>query len=173
MRILYLLRHAKSDRGNPDLSDIDRPLAARGRRDAPAMAAYMDEQRYRPDLILCSPAARTRETLASLRPVLGSDIRVEYDPKLYLGSPDVLLRRLRDVEEAVASVLLVGHNPGLERLAGALAPRGDRRALARMREKFPTCALAVIHLQIDRWEQADVSTGTLTDFMVPAGLDDD
>src|SRR5215470_11494236 len=173
MRILYLLRHAKSDRGNPDLNDVDRPLAARGRRDAPAMAAYMSEQNYRPDLILCSPATRTRETLALLQPVLGSNRPVDYDRKLYLGSPDVLLRRLRDVDEAIPSVLLVGHNPGLERLAGAVAPRGDRRALARMREKFPTCALAVIHLQIDRWEQADVGTGTLTDFMVPAGLDDD
>jgi phosphohistidine phosphatase len=173
MRTLYLLRHAKSDRGNSDLSDIDRPLAPRGRRDAPAMASYMTEQRYRPDLILCSPAARTRETLELLQPVLGSDIAVDYDRKLYLGSPDVLLRRLRDVDEAVASVMLIGHNPGLERLAGALAPRGDRRALARMREKFPTCALAVMHLQIDRWEQADLGTGTLTDFMVPAGLDED
>jgi phosphohistidine phosphatase len=173
MRTLYLLRHAKSDRGNPDLSDIDRPLAPRGRRDAPAIAAYMHDQDYRPDLILCSPAARTRETLALMQPTLGADIRVEYDRKLYLGSPDVLLRRLRDVDEAVATVLLVGHNPGLERLAGALAPRGDRRALARMREKFPTCGLAVIHLHIDRWEQADLGAGALTDFMVPAGLDED
>ena len=173
MRTLYLLRHAKSDRGDPELSDIDRPLAPRGRRDAPAMAAYMREQDYRPDLILCSPAARTRETLALLQPVLGPDIRVEYDRKLYLGSPDLLLRRLRDVEEAVRGVLLIGHNPGLERLAGALAPRGEKRALARMREKFPTCALAVIHLHIDRWEQADLGAGALTDFMVPAGLDED
>ena len=173
MRTLYLLRHAKSDRGDPELSDIDRPLAPRGRRDAPAMAAYMHDHEYRPDLILCSPAARTRETLALMQPTLGADIRVDYDRKLYLGSPDVLLRRLRDVDEAVGAVLLIGHNPGLERLAGALAPRGDRRALARMREKFPTCGLAVIHLHIDRWEQADLGAGTLTDFMVPAGLDDD
>jgi phosphohistidine phosphatase len=173
MRTLYLLRHAKSDRGDPELSDIDRPLAPRGRRDAPAMAAYMREQDYRPDLILCSPAARTRETLALLQPVLGPDIRVEYDRKLYLGSPDLLLRRLRDVEEAVGGVLLIGHNPGLERLADALAPRGEKRALARMREKFPTCALAVIHLHIDRWEQADLGAGALTDFMVPAGLEED
>ena len=173
MRILYLLRHAKSDRGDPALSDIDRPLAPRGRRDAPAMAAYMHEHDYRPDLILCSPAARTRETLALLQPAFGPDIRVEYDRKLYLGSPDVLRRRLRDIDEAVASVLLIGHNPGLERFAAALAPRGDRHALARMREKYPTCGLAVIHLHIDRWEQTDLGAGTLTDFMVPAGLDDD
>jgi len=173
MRTLYLLRHAKSDRGDPELSDIDRPLAPRGRRDAPAIAAYMHDHDYRPDLILCSPAARTRETLALMQPTLGADIRVEYDRKLYLGSPDVLLRRLRNVDEAVATVLLVGHNPGLERLAGALAPRGDRRALARMREKYPTCGLAVMHLHIDRWEQADLGAGALTDFMVPAGLDED
>ncbi len=173
MRTLYLLRHAKSDRGNPELSDIDRPLAPRGRRDAPAMAAYMRERDYRPDLILCSPATRTRETLALLQPVLGSDIRAEFDRKLYLGSPDLLLRRLRDVEGTIAGVLVIGHNPGLERLASALAPRGDRRALARMREKYPTCGLAVIHLHIDRWEQTDLGSGTLTDFMVPAGLDED
>jgi len=173
MRILYLLRHAKSDRGDPALSDFDRPLAPRGRRDAPAMGAYMHERDYRPDLILCSPAARTRETLALLQPALGPDIRAEYDRKLYLGSPDVLLRRLREVDEQVAGVLLVGHNPGLERFAAALAPRGDRRALARMHEKYPTCGLAVIHLHIDRWEQTDLGAGTLTDFMVPAGLDED
>ena len=173
MRILYLLRHAKSDRGDPALSDIDRPLAPRGRRDAPAMADYMREHDYRPNLILCSPATRTRETLALLQPMLGLDIRVEYDRKLYLGSPDVMLRRLREVEETIAGVLVVGHNPGLERLAAALAPRGDRHALARMREKFPTCALAAIHLHIDRWEQTDLGSGTLTDFMVPAGLDED
>jgi phosphohistidine phosphatase len=173
MRTLYLLRHAKSDRGDPALSDIDRPLAPRGRRDAPAMADYMREHDYRPNLILCSPATRTRETLALLQPMLGLDIRVEYDRKLYLGSPDVMLRRLREVEETIAGVLVVGHNPGLERLAAALAPRGDRHALARMREKFPTCALAAIHLHIDRWEQTDLGSGTLTDFMVPAGLDED
>ena len=173
MRTLYLMRHAKSDRGNPALSDIDRPLAPRGRRDAPAMAAYMREHDYRPDLVLCSPATRTRETLALLQPALGPDIRVEYDRKIYLGSPDVLLRRLRDVAETIASVLVIGHNPGLERFAAALAPRGDRRALARMRDKYPTCGLAVIHLHIDRWEQADLGSGTLTDFMVPAELDED
>jgi phosphohistidine phosphatase len=173
MRTLYLLRHAKSDRGDPELSDIDRPLSPRGRRDAPAMAAYMSERDYRPDLILCSPATRTRETLALLQPVLGPDIRVDFERKLYLGSPDLLLRRLRDVEETVPSVLVMGHNPGLERLAAALAPRGDRRALARMREKYPTCGLAVIHLHIDRWEQTDLGAGTLTDFMAPAELDED
>jgi phosphohistidine phosphatase len=170
MRILYLLRHAKSDRSDPGLADADRPLSARGKRDAPAMAAYMREQDYLPELILCSTAKRTRETLALMQPRLGHGIAAEYDRRLYLGSPEALLRRLRDVDEGVASVLLIGHNPGLERLAAALAPRGKQRALARMREKYPTSGLAVIHLHIDRWEQAESGAGTLTDFMVPAEL---
>jgi phosphohistidine phosphatase len=170
MRILYLLRHAKSDRSNAGIADSERPLAPRGKRDAPAMGAYMHEHGYRPDLILCSTARRTRETLALLQPALGGAIAAEFDRKLYLAAPDVMLRRLRDVDESVAGVMVIGHNPGLAHLAAALAPRGDRRALARMREKYPTSGLAVIHLHIDRWEQIEPGAGTLTDFMVPAAL---
>jgi phosphohistidine phosphatase len=170
MPTLYLLRHAKSDRSDPALADPDRPLAARGKRDAPAMGAYMQKHDYRPDLVLCSTSARTRETLALLLPELGGKIAVEYDRKLYLASPEAMLQRLRQVDEKVGSVLMVGHNPGMARLAAVLAPRGDRHALARMREKYPTSGLAVIHLHIDRWEQAEPGAGTLTDFMVPAEL---
>jgi phosphohistidine phosphatase len=170
MRTLYLLRHAKSDRSDPGLTDSDRPLAARGKRDAPAMGAYMRKHNYRPDLILCSTSVRTRETLALLEPELGSKVATEYDRKLYLASPEAMLQRLRDVDEKIDSVLMIGHNPGAARLAAVLAPRGDRRALARMREKYPTSGLAVIHLHVDRWEQAEPGSGTLTDFMVPAEL---
>ena len=173
MRTLYLLRHAKSDRSDPGLTDSDRPLAARGKRDAPAMGAYMRKHDYRPDLILCSTSERTRETLALLKPELGSKVATEYDRKLYLASPEVMLQRLRDVDEKIDSVLMIGHNPGTARLAAVLAPRGDRRALARMREKYPTSGLAVIHLHVDRWEQAEPGSGTLTDFIAPAGLDED
>jgi phosphohistidine phosphatase len=170
MRILYLLRHAKSDRGDSALADPDRPLAARGRRDAPAMGAYMRAHGYQPDLVLCSPAVRTRETLALLQVELGRKVAAEYDRTLYLASPEAMLQRLRDVEEGIGSVLMIGHNPGMARLAVLLAPRGDRHALARMREKYPTSALAVIHLHIDRWEQAEARAGTLTDFMTPSAL---
>jgi phosphohistidine phosphatase len=170
MRILYLLRHAKSDRSDPGLADLDRPLTGRGRRDAPAMGAYMRAHGYRPDLVLCSTALRTRETLALLLPELGRKVPAEFDRALYLASPETMLQRLRDVDEGIGSVLMIGHNPGMARLAVLLAPRGDRHALARIREKYPTSALAVIHLHIDRWEQAEARAGTLTDFMTPSAL---
>src|SRR5262245_53455321 len=131
MRILYLLRHAKSDRSDPGLADSERPLAPRGRRDAPAMGAYMHSRKYRPDLILCSTSARTRETLALLQPELGGKTAVEFDRKLYLASAEAMLQRLRATDEEVGSVLMIGHNPGMVRLAALLAPRGDRHALAR------------------------------------------
>jgi phosphohistidine phosphatase len=170
MRILYLLRHAKSDRSDPGLPDAERPLAARGKRDAPAMGAYMRKRNYRPHLVLCSTSVRTRETLALLLPELGSKVTTEHDRKLYLASSEAMLQRLRQVDEQIGSVLMIGHNPGMARFAVVLAPRGDRHALARLREKYPTSGLAVIHLHIDRWEQAEPGSGTLTDFMVPAEL---
>jgi phosphohistidine phosphatase len=168
MRTLYLLRHAKAERAG--VADLERTLAKRGRRDAPAMGAYMRRREYRPALILCSPAARTRETLELLQPELGGDAPAEFDRKLYPGEPGTVLKRLQAVDEAFDSVLVVGHNPGLAQLAAALAPRGEKRALARMREKYPTCGLAVIHLHVDRWEQAAPGSGTLTDFMAPKEL---
>jgi phosphohistidine phosphatase len=171
MRVLYLLRHAKSDWGDSGARDFDRPLAPRGRRDAPAMAAYMATHAYRPDRVLCSPAARTRETWALLRPVLGPDIPVDYDRELYLGSRDRLLQCLRTRGGAAKSLLLIGHNPGLEELASALAATGDRLALAAMREKYPTTGLAVIDLAIQRWAEIDHGAGTLADFMAPKRLD--
>jgi len=172
-KTLYLLRHAKSDRSDPDAADFDRPLASRGRRDAPAVAAYMRDRDYRPDLILCSPAARTRETLELLQPVLGPKIPVKFDRKLYLAGAEGLLQSVRASADKVASVLLIGHNPGLERLAASLALRGDRDALVRMREKYPTAGLAVIVLHIDRWQQTEAGAGSLTDFMIPAALPGD
>lgn len=170
MRTLYLLRHAKSDRSDPALADSDRPLAPRGRRDTPDMGSYMRAHDYLPDLVLCSTAIRTRETWDLLQPELGGASAVEYDRKLYLASPEVMLQRLRGVGEDVATALMIGHNPGLARLAALLAPRGDRAALARMREKYPTSGLAVIHLHVTRWEQIEPGSGTLTDFMTPAHL---
>src|SRR5262245_27489373 len=137
-KTLYLLRHAKSDRSDADAADFDRPLAPRGRRDAPLLAAYMQDQGYHPALILCSPARRTRETLDLMQAALGPKIPTKFDRKLYLAMAEGLLLRLREVADKVPSVLLVGHNPGLERLAALLAGRGDRDALARMREKYPT-----------------------------------
>jgi phosphohistidine phosphatase len=170
MKILYLLRHAKSSWAEEGAEDFDRPLSGRGRRAAPAMADYMAAQHYRPDLILCSPAARTRETLALMQPHLGSTPPAQFDQHLYLATADELLRRLQAVRPDVGSLLLIGHNPSLERLAAKLAGRGDRGLLGELRRKYPTAALAVLAFDVARWKEIGESGGELRDFMTPAKL---
>ncbi|MGH6962525.1 MAG: SixA phosphatase family protein [Dongiaceae bacterium] len=166
MKTLYLFRHAKSSWTNNDAEDFDRPLAPRGRRAAPAMAAHMRKQGYVPDLVLCSPARRTRETAALVQPVLGTAIPLRFDDKLYLASAEHILRQVQAVEDKVRRLLVIGHNPGLQRLAARLAD--DAHARARLGRKFPTAGLAVFEFDVRQWN--DIEAGRLIAFVVPAGL---
>jgi phosphohistidine phosphatase len=117
---LYLLRHAKSSRKQPELADHERPLTGRGRRAASAIARHLREHDVTPELVLCSTARRARETLERLEPALGT-AAVRHEPQLYRASADVLLERLHSVPDDVASVMLIGHNPAIEQLALDLA----------------------------------------------------
>ena len=125
MKIVLLLRHAKSAWGQPGLDDHERPLNRRGERAAEAMAEHIVRNVPRPDLILCSTAVRTRQTLAPLvhrLTVPAPPIALERG--LYLASADVLLERLRAITEEVGTVLLIGHNEGIGELAENLAGSG-------------------------------------------------
>ena len=164
---VLLLRHAKSSWKDPDLTDHDRPLARRGREAAKLMAGYLRQHRMSPALVLCSSAARATQTLDHLTPVLrGSEVRIEAG--LYDASGRDLLDRLREVPEPTASVMLIGHNPAIEDLAGQLAGRGS--ALERMAGKFPTGALAALEFS-GRWRNLGPGKGRLADFATPGDLD--
>jgi phosphohistidine phosphatase len=163
---LYLLRHAKSSWDDPGLEDHERPLAPRGRRDAKRIAAHLRRLDRRPELVLCSSAVRTRETLELLRPAIDtSTVRVE--ETLYAASSDELLARIRRVPDAVASVMLVGHNPGLQELALDLASAGD--GLNRLEQKFPTAALATLAVP-ETWSRLAPAGATLAAYVVPKQL---
>lgn len=168
---LYLFRHAKSDRADPGIADFDRPLAPRGRRNAPAIAAIMRERGYIPDFILCSPARRAHETLAGLQPILGQSIPVRLDNRLYLAEAETIWQIIREFDRRQASLLVIGHNPGLGQLALHLARRGNRDDLRRLRAKYPTGALAILDFDVKSWQQAEA--GTLVDFTTPATLEAD
>lgn len=128
---LVLVRHAKSDWGSPDLADHDRPLNARGDRDAPSMAARLAATGYRPDAILASTALRARTTAAAFAAELG--VEGVLDPELYGASADTLWRIA--VASGAASVLIVAHDPGLsvlaERLSGGAVTHMPTAAVAR------------------------------------------
>ena len=165
---LYLLRHAKSSWKDPGLRDRDRPLAGRGRRAAKAIARYLREQDIVPELVLCSTARRARETLERMEPALGGRaVRVE--PELYGASAGALLEHLRGVPDAVGSVLLIGHNPGLQRLALELARPAP--ILHELEAKYPTAALAMLVLQGPSWRDLDRGTAELVGFVRPRDLE--
>jgi phosphohistidine phosphatase len=167
MHTLYLLRHAKSSWDDPTLPDLERPLAPRGRRDAKRMAKHLARRGIEPELVLCSPSERTRQTLDVIRPVLGAS-SVTLDEDVYAASSDELLERIRGVPDAVSSVMLIGHNPGLQRLALALA--SDGADLQRLEAKFPTAALATLTIAKDSWSLVAPADAVLAAFVVPKQL---
>jgi phosphohistidine phosphatase len=174
MLTLLLLRHAKSSWEIPALADYDRPLAKRGQKAAPRMGAEIAMLELRPDLVLCSGAARTRETLALVMPALGSPSpEVVYDDAIYMATPASLLKQLRGLADrpgGPTTVMIVGHNPGLEELADLLIGSGDAEAHRLLQDKFPTCALAVVNFDTERWSDIAPSAGSLARFITPARL---
>ena len=169
MRTLFLLRHAKSSWSDPTLADQERPLSARGRRDAKRIARHLAQLAIEPDLVLCSPAQRTRETLDLVRPALDASTSMIFEVELYGASADTLLDQLRGVPDGVESVLLIGHNPGVQDLALCLASEGVE--LNRLEEKFPTAALAILAVPKVTWAQLSEADAVLEAFVVPRQLD--
>ncbi len=171
MKNILLLRHAKSAWSDPALNDHDRPLNRRGERAARAMADYLAREAPRPDLILCSTAMRTRQTLAPIAKRLGGPgPQIVFDDALYLASEESLLEHLQEVSPDVATVLLIGHNDGIWRLAEMLAGRGDAARRAALKEKFPTGALAMLQVPAGPWRDLTTGSGELFAFVRPRDL---
>ncbi len=122
MKTLYLVRHAKSSWKFPELADFDRPLNRRGKRDAPMMGKRLKQRGVRPDLIISSPAKRARKIAQAVAKAVGYPASaIAYDPEVYEASADSLLTLLRAVDDRVAVLMLVGHNPELTDLVNTFA----------------------------------------------------
>ena len=171
MKTLLLLRHAKSSWDEEPLRDFDRPLAPRGRKAAARMGRLLAERGLVPDHILCSTARRARETYDGVAPKLPRSAEITFEDRLYMAEPATLLRLVRRLPDDADTVLLIGHNPGLEQFARQLAGSGDGDALGRMAHKFPTAALAVLRFDRDRWSDLALSDGRLEAFVAPRELD--
>lgn len=171
MKTLLLLRHAKSSWDEPELRDIDRPLTQRGRKSAARMGRFLAERGLVPDIVLCSPARRARETYAGLAPALPDGADVDFEDRLYMAQPTTLLRLVQRLPDDAGIALLVGHNPGIEHFATRLTGSGDSDALGRMTHKFPTAALAVLHFDTGHWRDVASGKGRLDTFVAPRELD--
>jgi phosphohistidine phosphatase len=161
MKTLLLLRHAKSDWDDASLRDFDRPLAERGKRDAPRMGRALAARGPVPDLIVSSPAARAKATTEAFIQASGFTAPLRFNQNIYDASTAELMRLIRRLPDEYACILLTGHNPAFEdalaRLTGVL-------------ERMPTAALACIEFQIDRWEDVEDRRGKLLWLLTPKQL---
>jgi phosphohistidine phosphatase len=163
MKLLHLLRHAKSSWDDPSLADHERPLAPRGLKASRLIADHLRTAGIAPELVLCSTALRARQTLAALVPVLDGDVEIRLEAALYGAERHEVLARVRDVDDAVSSLLVIGHNPTLHDLALYLS--GDADGL----ERFPTGALASLAFS-SSWAALDEDGADLEGFVVPRDL---
>jgi len=161
-----LLRHAKSDWADTATPDAERPLSRDGRQACKLVAEHVSVERLSPDLILCSSALRTRQTLERIAPALPAEVPVLTEDRLYLAGPDELLARLREIDDGVPGVLLIGHNPGIHALAVGLLPPADRVKIP----TFPTAALAVLDLGTRRWAELGPASTRFDSFATPRTL---
>jgi phosphohistidine phosphatase len=168
---LGLLRHAKSSWKNPTMPDFDRPLATRGRVDAPLMGKAMAARGLAPDLVLCSAARRTRDTLDLVLPELKSEPKVIYEDSLYHASPETMLQMLQGVDPSVSQVLLIGHNPELQALALDLIGIGPQHLRDRLAAKLPTAGLVVVTFPMGGWKDVEVNSGELKLFLTPKDVE--
>jgi phosphohistidine phosphatase len=168
---LVLLRHAKAIPAAPDLDDRDRRLADRGRSDAIRMGQFLKEESCVPELVLCSTALRTRETLDLVVPQLGAAPVTRLLPELYLARWLTIVNLVRQVREKADTMMIVGHNPGLEECAKKLArPPGDTKARKLhqlLQSEYPTAAVAVFEFDVDIWSAIERGEGELQNFVRP------
>lgn len=167
MKTLYLLRHAKSSWQETGLGDKDRPLNARGIQDATAMGAVIAAQPRLPDLVLCSTAVRTRQTLDLVLPSLKSKPEIRYLDELYMASTQTLLAAIRGIEETVESALLIGHNEGLHDFARLMAGTGEMEDMQRLIAKLPTAGFVHLELGERIWAYSVPKCGELKAFVIP------
>jgi phosphohistidine phosphatase len=166
-KLLYLLRHAKSDWDDQALADRDRPLAPRGRKAASALAGHIERSGISPALVLCSPARRTMDTLRLISGSFRDPVEILVEEELYGADMGELLRRLRRVDEATPSVMLIGHNPAIHELAVALARSVDD--LEQLKRKFPTGAMATLAVP-GAWKDLGADPADLLEFALPREL---
>lgn len=160
MKALYLIRHAKSSWTDDRLSDFERPLNERGKKDAPRMAKRLKEKEIHPDLVITSPAKRAAKTCKEFSKILNypkSSIRSE--EKLYHASPETILETIRAVKDKIDVVFVFGHNPGLTEFAEWLT--------GEVLTNIPTCGIVGVKLKVASWKKVDPASAKLLFFDFP------
>jgi Phosphohistidine phosphatase SixA len=171
MKTLGIFRHAKSDWNDARLRDFDRPLNSRGRKGAAIMGRHIREHGLVWNKVLASPAVRVTQTIELAGEAATAMPPITWDRRIYLANSATLIDILRDQDHDPASIILVGHNPGLEDLIFDLVPDDGSPLRDIVEDKFPTAAYAVLELAIDDWQDLRDGCGKLVHLVRPRDLD--
>jgi phosphohistidine phosphatase len=166
-----LLRHAKAQPSDARTRDYDRALNSRGQQDAQKIGAYMARHRLLPDRALVSPARRTRENWMLASQAFAVPPPVVFEERLYDAEPQTILDLIQATDSACRTLLVLGHNPSLHKVAVGLIASGDVEAREQLREALPTSGLATIEFAFDDWEKLHLQAGRLSHFVTPRLLE--
>ena len=159
MKTLYLARHAKSFWADQSIPDFDRPLNKRGKRDAPFIGEVLNDKKVKPDLIICSPAKRTKKTAIEIAEKLSyPEKKILYDEDLYEASSNILIKIIKKINEKYDSVMIFGHNPGLTLLNNHISDHYI--------DNIPTCGVVALQLDL-KWSELDKNTCKFVFFEYP------
>jgi phosphohistidine phosphatase len=171
MKGLAILRHAKSSWDDPSLDDSNRPLNERGWKSARLLGKEMKRRDMRFDMVLASTAARVRETIDGVQEKYEFTAPIQFDQEMYSATAETLLSLVRGLPDSIEAPLIVGHNPGLERLLVELAHDDAHGLRRRVAEKYPTGALAFVELPVEKWADVAPGSGEIVELILPKELD--
>lgn len=172
MKTLTLLRHAKSSWDDPVDRDFDRPLNKRGRRAAVTIGQHLHSLGLTFERVIASSAVRVKETILGVEEGYLEALEPHYDQRIYLASADSLLELVQETPDSTDSLLMIGHNPGLEDLVFLLVPDRDGDIERdKVEEKYPTAAVVEIAFHVDSWADIRPGAGQLIRFIRPRDLD--
>jgi phosphohistidine phosphatase len=161
MKEIWLMRHAKSDWSNPELTDFDRPLNRRGKRDAPRMGDWIRSYGQLPELIISSPATRAKATTEAVAHAIGAETSVQWWDELYPGDVETSIERMSSLPWDMERIMIVGHNPHQEELASFLSSKGQ------LRLRLPTASIAILTSEIENWKEISQSGFYLRALVTP------
>lgn len=163
MKLLTLIRHAKSEQGDDDISDFDRPLSEKGEIDAPKMGKYLAKSLPKPDLIISSPAVRAADTAEIIAEEVGYPIEnIHYVDELYMASSPEYIEVLMEQSVKIRHIFLISHNPGTTGFANLLTNSDI--------DNVPTCGVVHIELDLFKWDDIEQETGKLLKFITPKDI---
>lgn len=167
MKYIHILRHADAAWGAKGSKDINRPLSPAGHEQCHQLAGYIKKKAIKPDLVLCSPALRVKETCDDVKQALGAEWSIVDNDLLYLCDSNQLLEEIQMQDDVLDRLLIIGHNPTFQEISWLFSQRCNRQTLENIESSFPPACLVSLSFECNSWSDVDKGKGQITDIFKP------